>query len=116
MPDFYFSRNSINPQWLNLNQITFAIQEKERLIIKMTNNITIIMDNDDAVYLAKILSSNTVDFYEPEYDDKGYNHEDFPSREEVEASNKRTEYEEEWGRDLGSFSDNDYLDDDEIPI
>ncbi len=81
----------------------------------MLDGKAVVVDNEDVMPLRQFFMEQTVN-WEPEYDDKRYNHEDIPSREEVEASNKRTEIEEEWGRPLVSYLDNADLDDDEIPI
>jgi hypothetical protein len=115
MNSFYYGNDQGQDYWINLNHVCFVKPEKDKLILKMSDGNVVGIDGEDYDALKAVLIAETVN-WEPEYDDKRYNHEDVPSREEVEASKKISEYEEEWGRPLGSFSDNDYLDDDEIPI
>jgi hypothetical protein len=115
MPSFYQGKDSDQEYWINLDAICFVKPEPDKLIIVMLDGKAVVVDNEDVMPLRQFFMEQTVN-WEPECDDKSYNYEDVPTREEVEASNKRTEIEEEWGRPQGSYLDDDALDDDEIPI
>ena len=115
MPSFYQGKDSDQEYWINLDAVCFVKPEPDKLIIIMLDGKAVVVDNEDVMPLKQFFMEQTVN-WEPECDDKSYNYEDIPTREEVEASNKRTEIEEEWGRTRGSYLDDDDLDDDEIPI
>lgn len=88
MPHFYYTRDLDNPQWLNLDHISFVTQEKDRLVLKMSSDVTIVVGKDDVESLTELLTDHTVNFYQIEYDAKPYNHEEGSTKEEIDASKK----------------------------
>ena len=117
MANFYYGSDQGQAYWINLDQVCFVKLETDKLILKMMEGNLVAIEGEDYDPLKQILWNHTVNWDEEYKDnDKRHNYEDVPTREEVEASNKRTETKEEWGRPLGSYLDDADLDDDEIPI
>ena len=104
MSNFYHGNDSIGEYWLNLDHVSFVKTEKDKLILKMLNDINVLIDGDDVVCLTQALWNKTVNFYEQKTDDKLYNNEDDLTKKEIETSKK-----EFFPEDLQAekFADND---------
>jgi len=118
MDKFYYGNDEGQPYWINLAHVCFIKLESDKLVLKLADGSVVGIDGEDFYALKQVLWNQTIN-WEEEYkdNDKRHNHEDIPPLEEV----KKAEIEEEWGRPLGSYLDdndlNDYeIDDDEIPI
>ncbi|REJ50686.1 MAG: hypothetical protein DWQ51_14975 [Microcystis wesenbergii TW10] len=115
MVKFYHGKDSNGKYWINLDHISFAKLEKDKLILKMLNEINVLIDGDDVIPLTQILWNETLNWDEEFKDnDKRYNHEDVPSREEVMQSE---EIDYDWKRSEDEHSDlkDDDEDDDFFP-
>lgn len=115
MVKFYHGNDSTGKYWINLDHVSFVKLEKDKLILKMLNDINVIIEGDDVSPLTQILWNETLNWDEEFKDnDKRYNHEDVPSREEVMQSE---EIDYDWKRSEDEHSDlkDDDEDDDFFP-
>ena len=110
MASFYYGRDQGQGYWINLDQICFVKIEPDRLILKMVGETSIAVQGEDYKPLKQLLWDHTIIWSEEFKDnDKRHNHEDVPTREEVEASNDAFELED-------CQSETCDLDDQDIPI
>ena len=87
MASFYYGRDQGQAYWINLDQVCFVRIESDKLILKMVGETSIAIQGEDYDPLKKLLWNHTINWDEEFKDnDKRHNHEDFPTREEVEAS------------------------------
>lgn len=110
MANFYYGRDEGKSYWINLDHVSFVSTgaEKDRLILKMLDGNTIAVDDKDIESFTQILFDKTLNFYEQEIDDKRYNHEDGPTKEEIEASKNEFSL-EDWQPEGLSLDDDDDL-------
>jgi hypothetical protein len=110
MANFYYGSDRGQAYWINLDQVCFVVIEPDKLILKMIDGNAITIDEEDYYSLKRILWIHTVNADEEYKDnDKRHNHEDVPTREEVEASNDIFKPEDWEPKDCD-------LDDDKIPF
>lgn len=88
MASFYYGSDQGQSYWINLDQVCFVRLEADKLILKMMEGNVMAIEGKDYCPLKQILWNHTVNWDEEYKDnDKRHNHEDVPTREEVEASN-----------------------------
>lgn len=79
MTNFYYGQDSIGKYWINLDHVSFAKLEKDNLILKMQNSVSILIDGDDASALSQILWNKTLNWEEEFIENhKRHNQEDIP--------------------------------------
>jgi len=108
MTNFYHGQDEEKLYWINLDNVSFAIAEENKLILKMIDGDTIAVDDNDVKEVTKILFDKTLNFYEQEIDDKRYNHEDGPTKEEIETSKNEFTSEDWQPKELSSDDDDFY--------